>query len=144
MVAPTPPDTDPVPRDAPDRAAQLARRAAQVAYDARGEAIVILDVSALSSYADYFVLVTAGNRTQLRAIAQRVEHALEASGAPRLGREGLEDGQWVLEDFGEVILQAFEADARQYYQLEELWADAPRLPWTPRQLADNPDADGAG
>lgn len=142
---PTAPHSDaaPVPGDAPDRTERLARLAAQTAYDSRAEEIAILDVAELCSYADYFVLVTGRNRTQLRAIAHRVEGAMEQSGAPRLGREGLDDGQWILEDFGDVVLQAFEPDAREFYQLEELWADAPRLAWTPRQMEGGADASAA-
>lgn len=119
----------PVPRDAPDRYAQLARQCARVAWENRATEIVLLQVGDLCSYADYFVLATGHNRNHLRAVAHDAEAAMGASGVTLLGREGVDTGGWLLLDFGEVLLQLFEREARGFYQLEELWADAPRLDW---------------
>ncbi|MBN1256860.1 MAG: ribosome silencing factor [Planctomycetes bacterium] len=122
---------EPVPKDAPDRSELLARRCAEMADENRAENIEILCVSKLCSYTDYFIIASGHNQAQLRAIARDVEIAMGESGLNCMGREGFDMGHWILLDFGEVIMQIFDFDARNFYQLEELWADAPQLDWTP-------------
>jgi ribosome-associated protein len=129
MAEAAPGNENRIPKDAEDRTERLALLAARLAWENRGEAIEILHVDELCSYTDYFVLATGRNRPHLRAMAGDIEAAMKTNDVPRLGREGLQAGEWMLLDFGAVIVQLFEPEARTYYQLEELWADAPRLPW---------------
>ena len=124
-------NTEPVPKNAPDRPEQLARRCADMADENRAQEIEILYVGKLCSYTDYFVVVTGDNRAQLRAIARDAEAAMADSGLRCKGREGFDLGHWILLDFGDVIMQLFEPEARNFYQMGELWADAPHLEWTP-------------
>lgn len=118
-----------IPTEAADRNERLARIAARMAWENRGEEITILKVGELCSYADYFVLATGRNRTHLRAMAGDIAAAMKENKVERLGREGVQEGEWVLLDFGNIIIQLFEPEARIFYQLEELWADAPQVGW---------------
>ncbi|MFH0911156.1 MAG: ribosome silencing factor [Planctomycetota bacterium] len=127
-----------VERDAPNRQQALAKLCARVAYENRAEDIRILRIGSLCSYTDFFVLATGMNRNQLRAIAEETDEAMEASALARRGREGMETGGWVLLDYGDVIVHLFEPDARNFYQLEELWADAPVVRWARPRHAPRP------
>lgn len=117
----------PVAKKAKKRSEKLARMCAQVAYENRARDIQVLDIGELCSYADYFVVATGDTGNQLRAIAFNIASAMKESDAAKLGEEGLGEGGWALLDYGDVIVQLFEPQAREYYQLEELWGDAGRL-----------------
>lgn len=82
-------------------------------------------MSGLTIVADYFVICTATSSVNARAIADEVRKRLkeEAQRSP-IGLEGREEGWWVLLDFGDVIVHIFQSDARQYYAIDETWADA--------------------
>jgi ribosome-associated protein len=109
-----------------DRQASLARalEMAEVAESKRAEDVVILDLRTLTLVTDYFVICTATNRVQVRAIIESAADAL-AGGPTRGVREGDEGGQWVLLDYGDVVLHVFSPEARAFYRLERLWSDAP-------------------
>ena len=97
---------------------------------------VILDVEELISYCGHFLLVSGTNSRQVRAIAQH----LQAQGKKELGLktlsiEGMENGRWVLIDFGDVVVHVFDKDMRGFYDLDGLWADAPRVEVPESQLA---------
>ena len=104
-----------------------ARLLANAALERKAEDLLALDVRGLTSLADTFLIASGGSDRQVRAIADAVEDAARAAGVPVLGIEGLEDGRWVLLDFGDAIFHVFQEDARSHYDLERLWADAPRL-----------------
>ena len=80
-----------------------------------------------ADYTDRFVICSASSERQVRAIAQSVLGKLKEAGQPPLGVEGLGGGAWVLVDLGDVVFHAFHGAARGYYDLEGLWADAPRI-----------------
>ena len=104
-----------------------ARALANAAQGRKAEDLLALDVRGLTSLADTFLIASGSSDRQVRAIADAVEEAARAAGIRALGIEGLEDGRWVLLDFGDVIVHVFQAEARAHYDLERLWADAPRL-----------------
>jgi ribosome-associated protein len=108
-----------------DFAVQVARLAA----DNRAEDVVILDLRNLSAIADFFVIATGTSDRQMRAIAQQVEDYGRTVGQRVYGRSGLENATWVLVDYVDVVLHLFDAERRQYYDLELLWGDAPRVEW---------------
>ena len=113
--------------DTTPEAQTQARDLAQIASDAHGSDILVLDIASLTTLADYFVVCTADNVRMLRAITRALADAGE-SGAARLNRvEGTPESGWVLMDFGDVIVHAFGKTEREFYQLDRLWADAPRL-----------------
>jgi ribosome-associated protein len=102
-------------------------RIAKAAVDRKAEDLVALDVSAVASFADIFILATGGSDRHVRAIADAVEDAVEELGEQPLGIEGYDEGRWLLLDLGDVIVHVFQPDVREDYDLERLWSEAPRL-----------------
>ncbi|MFP5526858.1 ribosome silencing factor [Peptococcus simiae] len=93
----------------------------------KGEDIKVLEIGALSSIGDYFVLVTALNNTHAQALAHYVEEVFKADGQKPLRIEGLREGTWILMDYGDIIVHIFTPEERSYYGLEKLWGDAEEL-----------------
>ncbi|HEX8825627.1 MAG TPA: ribosome silencing factor [Archangium sp.] len=108
------------------RAHALARKMANLLSDKKGVDILLLDVRGMTSYADYFVVASGESDRQVSAMAEHVLTKLKEDGLRPIGHEGMETGQWVLLDFGEVVAHLFFTEARSHYDLEGLWADAPR------------------
>ena len=77
---------------------------------------------------DYFVICTGRNDRQVRTIAEEVEVRMKHAGLPAIGIEGADEGKWVLIDFVDVVVHVFQPAERDFYRLERLWSDAPRLP----------------
>lgn len=118
--------------------------AAQTALDNRGRDIVVLDLREMTSLFDYFVLATGTSRRQLHAMSEEIDRALqEGLGDRRLGIEGYEASRWILLDYGDVVIHLFDPETRDYYRLEDLWAQARRVPFEPRQasLPPRPEAE---
>ena len=101
--------------------------AVRAAADEKWSAIEVLDMSQTSLMADQFVIVTANNVKQAQAIADNVEENLKKEGFTVYHREGYTTGRWILLDAGETIVHIFVSDDREYYGLEQVWADVPRL-----------------
>lgn len=99
-----------------------AHLAVDIASDRLASDIVLLDVKTISDFADYFVLLTAESTRQLRDLAQEIEQGLEARGALLHHREGTPESGWMLLDFGNVIVDIFGPEERDYYRLEEAWS----------------------
>lgn len=107
---------------------ELAHAAAVVAEENRAKNIVVLDMRKLTAAFDYFVVVTGASRRQLHAISDEIDDKFEKDlGDTRLGREGYDDSRWILLDYGDVVIHIFDEETRDYFSLEELWAEAPRL-----------------
>ncbi|MBL8930806.1 MAG: ribosome silencing factor [Kineosporiaceae bacterium] len=119
---------------ASERARELTAAAALAASDKLATDVVALDVSQQLVITDVFLLASAPNDRQVRAIVDAVEEKLLALGAKPIRREGEREGRWVLLDFGELVVHVQHADERQYYSLERLWRDCPvvELPAMPR------------
>jgi ribosome-associated protein len=111
----------------PDPTIDLAQAVAALALDKKADDVVILKVSDLTSYADCFILASAPSERQVQAIARHVGEEMKKAGKAPVGTEGLEQGHWVLVDLGAVVLHVFLSSARQYYDLEGFWSDAPRI-----------------
>jgi ribosome-associated protein len=110
-----------------DESRERALAAVKAGFDKKAEDAVVLDVRGLSGVADYFVLLSADSDRQAGAIADAIETPLEELGAIRLGVEGRSGGGWVLLDFGDVVVHVMDPETRKFYDLEGLWADAPRV-----------------
>lgn len=121
----------------------LATRIARLADEKQATKIVLLDVGQAIQVADYFVICDGQNRRHLGVIASHVAKELKQEGIYRMGGSPLDDDNWVLLDFGPVVLHAFSPKARGYYDLENLWGDCKRLRFR-RSAAKKPAADGAG
>ena len=104
--------------------------AAAAASAKKGNEIVALDVGDILSITDAFVIASASNVRQVRTIVDEIEKAMKDQlSAPPTSVEGFDDATWVLLDFGDVVVHVFLDETRAYYELERLWADAPRIDW---------------
>lgn len=88
---------------------------------------VLFEVSELTSYTDYFLIVSGGSTRQVQAITRHLERRMREAGWRPHGVEGGEEGQWVLLDYGDLVIHVFYEPVRAFYDLESLWADAPRV-----------------
>lgn len=104
---------------------ELALAAASAADEKSGRDILIIDVHKRLSLTDYFVVVTASNARQVKAIIDAVEEKLRKLGVKVAKREGTSEGQWVLLDFVDVVVHVQDEEARGYYDLPRLWRDCP-------------------
>ena len=100
----------------------LAQRIADLLSDRQAEDIVLMDISKVSSFTDYFVIATANNPRQMNALIESLDRDLRDGGIRPRRKEGAPDSGWVLIDFGDAIVHLFSRDERAYYQLETLWA----------------------
>lgn len=106
---------------------QLAEFCALKCLDKKAENVVILDLENRSSVADYFVVCSGFSDRQVAAIADFVSDEARKEGVRSLSEEGVTEGRWALIDFGPVIVHVFQDQLRDYYALESLWLDAPRM-----------------
>jgi ribosome-associated protein len=115
------------PAAQPDPSRPTALAIAQAGLDKKAEDVTVLDVRGLTSYADYFVIMTADSERQASAIADSIDEQLKKQGVTKVGVEGYQGGRWILVDFGDVVAHVFNRESRGFYDLEGLWADAPRF-----------------
>jgi len=105
--------------------------AARAALEKKAEEVVVLDLRGVSGYTDFLVIGSGTSDRQLETIADGVEKELKAQGHRVVGSEGQRGGRWVLLDFGDVVVHVFHQDERMHYDLDGLWADAPRIEVSP-------------
>jgi ribosome-associated protein len=125
---------------------ECARIAALAADKVKAEDIVAFDVTEPLAITDIFLLATGNNERQVLAIAEEIEKELSIQRKRETRtREGLEDAQWVLLDYGDFVIHVMHKDAREYYSLERLWSDCPKidlqLPEHDESTDDTGDAD---
>jgi ribosome-associated protein len=109
------------------RAVELALAAAHAASEKLASDLVALDVSDQLVITDVFVVCSAANDRQVKAVVDAIEDDLMLLGAKPIRREGERDGRWVLLDFGEIVVHVQHTDERMYYGLERLWKDCPPI-----------------
>jgi ribosome-associated protein len=102
------------------------RRAADLALQRRAHDVLVLDLRGISTATDHFVIVSGTSDVQVKAIAEHVLDELEKEGVRPQHVEGMRGGRWVLLDYVDFIVHVFHPQARAFYQLENLWGDAPR------------------
>ncbi|HEY8279902.1 MAG TPA: ribosome silencing factor [Bdellovibrionota bacterium] len=110
-------------------ARKLAEVCAQRCLEKKGENVVILNLESKSSVADYFVVCSGFSDRQVSAIADFISAEGRNAGIKVYNEEGMKEGRWALIDFGTVIVHVFQDHLRDYYNLEGLWQDAPRIHW---------------
>jgi ribosome-associated protein len=127
----------PVP--ATERALELALTAAQAAADKKADDIVILDVADQLVITDAFLLASAPNERQVLAIVDAIEEQLLElpEKAKPVRREGERAGRWVLLDYVDIVVHVQHTEEREFYSLDRLWKDCPRVPFVDRDLANN-------
>jgi ribosome-associated protein len=106
---------------------QEVRRAAEAALERKAADVVVLDLRGISSATDYFVLATGQSDVQVKAIGDHIIRTLKEDGVRPAHIEGLEGGRWVLVDYIDFVVHVFHPGAREFYQLEVLWGDAPQF-----------------
>jgi len=89
--------------------------------------VVAFRVAELLVITDYFLIATGASDRQVGAVAEGIEDALREAGARPIGREGEREQRWILLDYGDFVVHVFRPDEREFYRLEKLWSDAPRL-----------------
>jgi ribosome-associated protein len=109
---------------------EAAVAAARSASAKQAESVAILDVHGLIVITDFFVIASGETERQVRTIVEEVEKALRDLGRKPVRREGETEGRWVLLDYVDVVVHVFAEEEREYYDLERLWRDAPRVDWT--------------
>lgn len=123
---------------ATERAVELALTAAQAAADKKAEDIVLLDVADQLVITDAFVLASAPNERQVLAIVDAIEEKLAElpDKAKPIRREGERSGRWVLLDYVDIVVHIQHSEEREFYALDRLWKDCPRIEFTDRTLAE--------
>lgn len=102
---------------------ELAALAIKALEDKKAEDIRIIDISNVSVLADYFLIANGSNRSQIQALADHVEEQLGKAGAPVRQIEGYDTANWILLDFGDIIIHIFDKENRLFYDLERIWRD---------------------
>lgn len=116
---------------------ELVIEAAEAASSKKANRIVILDVSQLLVITDHFLICSGNNERQVRTIADEVERALlEDHRIKPFRREGQREGRWILLDYVDFVVHVFGPEERDYYDLERLWADAPKVPFEDPSVPD--------
>lgn len=104
--------------------------AARAADSKKATDILIQDVRELVGITDFFVIVTAQNNRQISAVLDAIEEAeIKEAGVKPFSVEGAQEGFWALQDYGDFVVHVFQPEGRDYYRLEEIWNDAPTIPF---------------
>ena len=96
----------------------------------KGQNIKLLRITDVSSLADYFLICTGTSNTHVKTLCDYAEYAMEQLGEPMLGREGHRGNTWELLDYGSVVVHVFTEEAREFYNLERIWADSENVDLT--------------
>ncbi len=107
---------------------ELAAVSATIGLDSKAEELVVLDVRGISAFTDYFVIMSGRSTRHVQGLAEAIEGELRSKRVSAKHSEGLREGQWVLLDFGDIVVHIFYKEMRSFYDLEGLWHDAPRIP----------------
>ncbi len=105
-------------------AQETANRIIELARDKKGQQIVLMDISELSDFADYFVIISGDSSIQIKAITDHIEEGMRKKGIRPYQKEGYQTLKWVLMDYVDVVVHVFNKEAREFYSIERLWADA--------------------
>lgn len=114
---------------------EVAARAARAAAAKQATDIVVLDVHELIVITDYFVICTASSNRQVKTAIEAIEDSIRELGEKPIRREGEDEAGWWLLDYIDVVVHVFGEEEREYYDLERLWRDAPRLEWQEPDVA---------
>ncbi len=117
-------------------AEKILQQAVAVLDKHKGEDLAALNVSGLTSIADYFLLATGTSATNVRSLADYAEEELAKAGKRPLRSEGYRTGDWITMDYGDVLIHIFRRETREKYALEHLWADAERVDITPYMIQE--------
>ena len=125
-------------------AKEVARLAIQALQDKKAQDIHVIDISEVSVFADYFIIAGGTNKNQIQALCDNVKEALGRAGYPEKQTEGYNTANWILIDFGDVIIHIFDRENRLLYDLERIWRDGRQVELVEfeQACAVRPDGDG--
>lgn len=106
---------------------EFAVLAVEALEDKKGEDISIIDISEVSVIADYFIIAGGNNKSQIQALSDAVDEKLGRAGLPLKQIEGYNNANWILLDFGDIIVHIFDKENRLFYDLERIWRDGKRI-----------------
>ena len=110
-----------------EKVKDMARIVYRALEDKKGENISIIDISGISPLADYFIIASGSNDSLVQALVDHVEDEMHKAGHSQIQREGLQTGNWVLLDYGDVVVHVFDTENREFYHLERIWSDGKRI-----------------
>jgi ribosome-associated protein len=110
-----------------EKSKDVAKRIANIIKDEKGEDIVVLNLVEISTALDLFVIATGISKTHLRGIAEQVQITMKSENVLPLHIEGYNEANWILMDYGNIIIHLFDQKNRNFYQLERLWGDAKEI-----------------
>ena len=110
-----------------EQSREMAKLACEALADKKGEDIRVIDIAGISVLADYFIIANGTNESQVRALVDNVEETLGKAGYEVKQREGYGLGNWVLLDFGDIIVHVFDRENRVFYDLERIWRDGKQV-----------------
>ena len=105
----------------------IKRTAVAALQDKKGEDIRVIDISGVTVIADYFIIASGNSSTQTRTLAEEVEYQMSQAGVEPNRKEGYNGSNWVILDYGDIVVHIFYKETRDYYQLERLWADGEKI-----------------
>lgn len=108
---------------------ELAKRAAAILDDKKADKINVIKIEDISTIADYFVVVSGTSSTHVRALSDELEEKLKEEGVSPTRVEGYRSNSWVLLDYSSVVVHVFTGEAREFYDLDRLWADGIKMDW---------------
>ena len=124
------------PKQAVETSRALACEIAQLAQDRHCRDILILELAGLSPVALHFVIGTGTSNQQIRSVAKEIETLGKEKGFPIYGRAGVEQGRWAVIDLVDTVVHLFDEEYRNFYDLELLWGDAPKIEWQRKEATE--------
>ena len=110
-----------------EQSREMAKLACEALADKKGEDIRVIDIAGISVLADYFIIASGNSSTQTRTLAEEVEYQMSQAGVEPNRKEGYNGSNWVILDYGDIVVHIFYKETRDYYQLERLWADGEKI-----------------
>jgi ribosome-associated protein len=110
-------------------ALEHAAACARICEENKGKDVLVLDTRGVTTEFDFLVLATGNSRRQLHAMAEEIDDRMREEREDRLGIEGYESCKWIIQDYGDIVVHLFDTFSRDFYRLEDLWAQAKRIDW---------------
>ena len=108
---------------------EQAIQCARIADDNKAKDVLILDLRGITPIFDFFILMTGASRRQIHTLAEELDAYLRSQDEKRLSIQGYQASRWIVQDYGDIVVHVFDQESREYYALEDLWADAKRVDW---------------
>lgn len=110
-----------------DKIKEMVRIAYEALEEKKGENISVIDISGISPLADYFIITNGNSDSQVKALVDNVEEKMHEAGHSQIQREGMRSGNWVLLDYGDIVVHVFDRENRDFYHLEHIWSDGRKI-----------------